>query len=291
MSATNAMAPDPLPTSPAPLSAPQLARLAKFHAKRAVDIHCHCLAAIDDGPRNAAESLAVCRLLARDGFTDVIATPHQLGRYDGLNWAAEIRGAVAHLQQMLDRERVPLRVHAGGEVRIDERIPKLLADGKLLTLGDSGRYLLLELPNSMHIAPEMVMRLIQQGAATTTTTGGVAQSQSMPPYIVLAHAERYDALRRDPAAAEAWVHVGAILQVNAPSLLGDGPPDSRAAAMQWLADGWVSVIATDAHSPNTRRPRMTEAIDLIEREFGIDVAQEVCIDNPAELLLGAHPHE
>lgn len=272
---------DPPPTS-APLSAPQLARLAKFHAKRSVDIHCHCLAAIDDGPRNAAESLAVCRLLVRDGFTDVIATPHQLGRYDGLNWAAEIRGAVAHLQQVLHRERVPLRVHVGGEVRIDERIPKLLADGKLLTLGDHGRYLLLELPNSMHIAPETVMHLIQQSGVTN----GAAQTATMPPYIVLAHAERYDALRRDPEAAEAWVHAGAILQVNAPSLLGDGPPDSRAAAMQWLADGWVSVIATDAHSPNTRRPRMTEAIDLIEREFGIDVAQEVCIDNPAELLLG-----
>jgi protein-tyrosine phosphatase len=251
-----------------------------------VDIHCHCLAAIDDGPRNAAESLAVCRLLVRDGFTDVIATPHQLGRYDGLNWAVEVRGAVAHLQQMLDREHVPLRVHAGGEVRIDERIPKLLGEGKLLTLGDNGRYLLLELPNSMHIAPETVMRLIQQSGVTN----GAAQTATMPPYVVLAHAERYDALRRDPEAAEAWVHAGAILQVNAPSLLGEGPPDSRAAAMQWLADGWVSVIATDAHSPNTRRPRMTEAIDLIEREFGIDAAQEVCIDNPAELLLGPGPH-
>jgi protein-tyrosine phosphatase len=250
--------------------------------KRCVDVHCHCLPAIDDGPRNAAEAIALCRLLVRDGFTDVVATPHQLGRYDGLNWAAEVRGAVAQLQLMLQRERIPLRIHAGGEVRIDERIPKLLGDGKLLTLGDGGRYLLLELPTSMHIGAEAVMKLIQQCAAAAS--GGAAQLATSPPHIVLAHAERYESLRRDPGAAAPWVQAGAILQVNASSLLEDNPPDSREAAMQWLAEGWVSVIATDAHSANTRRPRMTEAIELIEREFGIDVAQEICIDNPLELL-------
>src|SRR3954454_16996404 len=271
-----------MPSSPpSQLSAPQLARLAKFHTKRSVDIHCHCLPAIDDGPRTPAEAVALCKLLVRDGFTDVVATPHQLGRYDGLNWADEVRGAVAHLQGMLDRERVPLRVHPGGEVRIDERIPKLLHDGKLLTLGDARRYLLLELPNSMHVAAETVMKLIHQSGLSPN---GAAQPATMPPYVVLAHAERYDALRRDPAAAEPWVHSGAILQVNASSLLGDGAPDSRAAAMRWLNDGWVSVIATDAHSANSRRPRMTEAIALIEAEFGIDLAQEVCVDNPNELL-------
>src|SRR5690348_10527458 len=106
---------DPMPpTSPTPLSAPQLARLSKFHVQRSVDIHCHCLPAIDDGPRNLAESIALCRLLVRDGFTDVVATPHQLGRWDGLNWAAEVRGAVADLQATLQRERIPLRLHPGG---------------------------------------------------------------------------------------------------------------------------------------------------------------------------------
>ena len=274
----------PSSNSPAALSGPQLARLARFHVKHCVDIHCHCLPAIDDGPRNAAESVALCRLPVRDGFTDVVATPHQLGRWDGLNWAAEVRAAVAQLQVMLDRERVPLRIHPGGEVRIDERIPKLLHDGKLLTLGDGGRYLLLELPTSMHIGADAVMKLMQQCASVASDGAAQLATIATPPHVVLAHAERYDSLRRDPQAAEPWVHAGAVLQVNASSLLGEGPPDSRAAALQWLADGWVSAIATDAHSTNTRRPRMSEAIDLIEREFGIDVAQEVCIDNPLELL-------
>src|SRR3954469_19043442 len=198
-----------MPSSPpSQLSAPQLARLAKFHMKRSVDIHCHCLPAIDDGPRTPAEAVALCKLLVRDGFTDVVATPHQLGRYDGLNWADEVRGAVTHLQGMLDRERVPLRVHAGGEVRIDERIPKLLHDGKLLTLGDGGRYLLLELPTSMHIGADAVMKLMQQCGSVASNGSAQLATMAPPPHVVLAHAERYDSLRRDPQAAEPWVHAG-----------------------------------------------------------------------------------
>src|SRR5687768_4478553 len=109
------MTPSPSPT----LSALQLARLRKYNVARSVDMHCHCLAGLDDGPPTGADSLALCRLLVRDGFTDVIATPHQLGRYDGFNWASEVRGGVAHLQKALDRDRIPLRVHPGAEVRID----------------------------------------------------------------------------------------------------------------------------------------------------------------------------
>jgi hypothetical protein len=91
------------------LAAPQVARLKRYDVACSVDMHCHCLAGLDDGPPTGADSIALCRLLVRDGFTDVIATPHQLGRYDNVNWATEVRQGVSHLQTALDRERVPLR--------------------------------------------------------------------------------------------------------------------------------------------------------------------------------------
>ena len=72
------------------LHAIQSSRLARFGVSQCVDVHCHVLPGIDDGPKNLDESLTLCRSLMRDGITTVIATPHQLGRYDGHNSAAQV---------------------------------------------------------------------------------------------------------------------------------------------------------------------------------------------------------
>jgi protein-tyrosine phosphatase len=257
----------PVSHRPRRLAATQVARLQRFAVARSVDLHCHCLPGIDDGPQSVEDALALCRMLVNDGFTDVIATPHQLGRYDGVNWAKDVRRAVAGLQGLLERERIPLSVYPGAEVRIDERIPRLLHSDHLLTLADAKEFLLLELPLTLAVGVEAVRKLLGEW-----------------PTLVLAHAERYTMLQRDPAGAEAWVAANVALQVNASSLLSDAPEDARSAAMYWLEQGWVSLIASDAHSTNTRRPRMSEAIDVLENEFGAEITRRICIDNPARLL-------
>src|SRR5437868_4744181 len=87
---------------PTPLHAIQQSRLTRFGVSQCVDVHCHVLPGIDDGPKNLDESLTLCRSLMRDGITTVIATPHQLGRYDGHNRAGEVRQRVTELQGILD---------------------------------------------------------------------------------------------------------------------------------------------------------------------------------------------
>src|SRR5436305_8126510 len=106
------------------LHAIQESRLKRFGVTQCVDIHCHILPGIDDGPKDLNESLTLARSLMRDGITTVIATPHQLGRYDGQNLAADVRSRVSDLQTILDEKKIPLKVIPGAEVRIDERIGK-----------------------------------------------------------------------------------------------------------------------------------------------------------------------
>jgi len=256
--------------SPIELSAHQRARLAQFGASECVDVHCHALFGIDDGPATLEDSLALCRALVRDGITTAIATPHQLGRYEGLNEADEIRSRVGDLQMILNARGIPLRLSCGGEVRVDERIPALLKAGKILTLGDNGRYLLLELPARVMINPEVLLPHLEGIGAR----------------VVLAHCERYEALTQQPDLAEEWVRRGAALQVNAGGPLGVFGDSSQRAAMYWLARGWVTLVATDSHSVGNRRPRFTEAIDLIVRQLGKEVARCVCIENPLRVLRG-----
>ena len=72
-----------------------------------IDIHCHCLPGVDDGPNTLSGALDLCRQLVANGVGQVIATPHQLGRYEARNLAGEIRSAVARLQSELERATIP----------------------------------------------------------------------------------------------------------------------------------------------------------------------------------------
>jgi protein-tyrosine phosphatase len=182
-----------------------------------------------------------------------------------------MRDAVAQLQATLDARGMPLRVVPGAEVRVDPRIPQLLAEDKILTLADGHKYLLLELPTAVRLAPDAVLPHLASAGVT----------------VVLAHSERYGALVSDPDSAEAWVAGGAALQVNAGGLVGAFGAESQAAAVHWIERGWVSLIGTDAHSVGTRRPRMTEAADFLTQRFGQAVAKRLCFENPACVLQGA----
>lgn len=250
----------------------QQTRVKRFGVQECVDVHCHILPGIDDGPQTIDESLVLCRSLVRDGVTTAIATPHQCGRYDGRNLAQDVRRQVAEFQQVLDARRIPLRILAGGEVRLDERIPDFLQSDHILTLGDTKRYLLLELPSAVPIDPDVVMPHF--------TDAGVV--------VVLAHSERYENLQNRPDEAKAWIDCGAVLQVNAGGLIGAFGAAAARAAWHWLAHGWISLIATDAHSVGTRRPRFTDALDAITKNLGEPVARCVCIENP---ICIAHGHD
>ncbi|MBI5560524.1 MAG: hypothetical protein HY883_04555 [Deltaproteobacteria bacterium] len=41
-----------------------------------IDIHCHILPGIDDGPSDMDESVRMCRVAEKDGIRTIVATPH-----------------------------------------------------------------------------------------------------------------------------------------------------------------------------------------------------------------------
>src|SRR4029077_8300644 len=46
-----------------------------------VDVHCHILPGLDDGPRSIEESIAMAESAIADGITRVVATPHSSSEY------------------------------------------------------------------------------------------------------------------------------------------------------------------------------------------------------------------
>ena len=250
----------------------QRRRLERFGAAESVDVHCHCLPGLDDGPKTPDDALALCRALVADGITTVVATPHQLGRYDRRNSAAVVRQAVGALQARLNVEGVPLTVLPGADVRIDERIVPMLRTGEVLTAG-GGNCLLLELPHETYIDPTPMIRLLAGRGLRAIVT----------------HPERHEAVRKKPECVTPWLQAGAVLQLTAGSLVGSFGKSAEAAAWKWLEAGQASIVATDAHDVERRPPCITAAIDAIERRLGTDVARRVCIENPSRVVVQPQP--
>ena len=235
-----------------------------------IDIHCHCLPGLDDGPATLNEALILCQQMSNDGITTAIATPHQLGRFEGLNKAVHVRDAVKNLNKLLTDRDIPINILPGGEVRVDQGLCHLLESDEILTLADGGRYLLLELPNEIFIDIEP---LIQELASI-----GIQS--------IISHAERISQLIQQPKILNRWLEHSATLQITASSLTRGFGSEFQRNALQLLCSGSVSFIATDSHNTDYRKPKMRAAFGFISKNLGQNIAHLLCIENPSRVLDG-----
>lgn len=242
----------------------------RFARQQYIDIHCHCLPAVDDGPATMTEALALCQRLADDCITTVIATPHQLGRFSDCNESTQIREAVNILNEELKNSNIALTVTPGGDVRVDERICQLLEADKILTLADGGKYILLELPHETFIDIEPLL----------------VELSSLGIQAIISHPERHPFLAKQPKILRKWLEHSAHLQLTSASLLSEFGPIAERAAWDFLISGLASLVATDSHNLGQRRPRMKAAFEHISSKMGQITARLVCIENPLRVLKG-----
>jgi protein-tyrosine phosphatase len=234
-----------------------------------VDIHCHVLPHIDDGASSWDEALAMARMAVEDGTSTIIATPHQLGSY-AQNDAAAIRQKVSQINALLNQQKIPLTVLPGADVRIEAEMLDLLRAGKVLTLGDQKKHVLLELPHEMYLPLEPVL----EGLARLKLTG------------ILSHPERNHGLLKNPELISGLVDAGCFMQVTAGSLTGTFGPQCQDLATEMVARQQVHFVATDAHGSRARRPLLRRAFDIVADIAGWEYAVDVCCGNPALVARG-----
>ena len=104
-----------------------------------IDIHCHLLPGIDDGPPTLEAALALARDLVLDGMSHVVCTPHVFpGRFE--NRSSSIEEDFARFTEVLESSGIPLALSWAGEVRLTPEVLDLLAMGEVPFLGESGGY-------------------------------------------------------------------------------------------------------------------------------------------------------
>lgn len=239
-------------------------------ASRFVDLHCHCLPYLDDGPASAEDAVALCKALVDDRVCTVVATPHQLGQFETRTNAKKIRLMAQFLNRELMDRGIDLKVLPGAEIRLDERLDRLLAWEEVLTLADMKRHILVEFPSNVFINIEsLVLELRSQGI-----------------HLVIAHPERNAPLLGQPQVLRRWLNYGVTLQITAASLMGDFGSRAERAAWKLIEAGWVAMVATDAHDHRSDPPCLTAAFELITAGFGRDLAHLLCVDNPSRVARG-----
>jgi protein-tyrosine phosphatase len=235
-----------------------------------IDLHCHLLPAIDDGPETLAQALELARLAAASGIRRSVVTPHiQPGCWD--NDQAGIERAFLAFEAELEREAIPLELGMAAEVRVCAEIMSLLAQDRIPFLGEyrGKRVILLEFPHE------------QIPAGTDALVRWLMKRDILP---MIAHPERNKAVIRDFSKIFPYVEMGCLFQVTAGALAGQFGERCEERALQFLEEGWITVVASDAHNVKHRPPNLGDGRDVVERVAGAEMARKLVVDNPSEIL-------
>ena len=234
-----------------------------------IDIHSHVFWGLDDGAASLEDSLAMARDAASTGTTDMVATPHLNARFE---YRPElVTERMAELAQGLGGLGSGPRLHRGCEFHVNfDNIDHLLEQPSTYTI-NGGPYLLLECPD-LHLGKHME-RIFER----------LFEARITP---IIAHPERNPLLRQKPEKLEEWVELGCLTQLTALSITGGFGGSAKSASARLLAKGLAHVVASDAHDPVRRHPRMDEAYRAVRAHFGEDRAQLLFEETPRGIIEG-----
>jgi len=231
-----------------------------------IDIHCHPLPGIDDGAETFEVAVAMCRMAASDGITQLVATPHcnytcQFDSRLNQERLAELRTAVGETPKLL----------LGCDYYFSyENIRRLITSPGEFTINHT-QYVLAELGD--HFVPEQLDRVFYE----------VRVAGLVP---IITHPERNPIIHRHPELIHHWVTTNCLVQVTAQSYLGGFGGEAQRLVENWLDRNLIQFFATDAHDLTGRPPVLSECYRRLAAERGGQVADRLLRENPEAVIKG-----
>lgn len=223
-----------------------------------VDIHCHVLPGVDDGPRTMEDSLAILREATKQGIDAMIVTPHfHPGRYKV--YADQIHETLRAVNAELRREENPIRLIPGQECYYYSGLVRELEAGRVLTMAGT-RYVLVE------FEPDVLYSMIQHALRDLINSGYKP---------IVAHYERYRCLYNRTERLDELHNQGAMLQLNFDRLLERDSFLHRNVWRRQLKDGYVDFLGSDTHGMGFRPLHVDRALDWLKTEVRPEVAGRI----------------
>ena len=212
-----------------------------------IDWHSHILPAMDDGSQNVIESISLLNMLASQGVTTVIATPHFYANDETIDTFLKRRTESFAQLEAVRTDSTP-KVLLGAEVKYYQGISRMNGI-EALRIEDT-KMLLLEMPVSIW-SDYMVRELLE-----------LSSKRSLQ--IVLAHVERYLPIQKH-GVWEELLDSGLLMQVNASYFTSF---TSKRKALSRLKDGMIHLIGSDCHNLTVRPPKIGKAFEMIQKKLG-----------------------
>lgn len=212
-----------------------------------VDVHTHILPGVDDGASDWEEAAWMLNCSYEQGIRTIIVTPHYSRKQDPERLRAKA--------ERLAKEAVDIdsefRIFLGQEILYFDSMVERLQEGHALTLAGS-RHVLVE------FLPKTPYKKIYQGVRKIMMAGY---------YPVIAHVERYEALRNE-SNMEELAETGCMMQMNYRSLQGTILNRNVRWCRRQVLDGRISLFGTDAHHRDFRTPEIAGSIRWLQAHMG-----------------------
>jgi len=240
-----------------------------------IDIHSHILPGLDDGAQTWEEALQMARMAVADGIRIMVASPHlfqnRVVDSGAINKKETILKIIEQFKQKLAEEEIALEIVPGCDIPLCFELTQLLDDDLVLTINDSKRYLLLELPDtSFPPATEQVCFRLQ--------------SKGLTPIIT--HPERNFIIQEMPEKLARLLDLGCLVQVTGCSLLGVFGRRVAKFTRMLAKKGYIHIVATDAHDTRRRPPLLSAAVDALVAQIGAEQARAMVTTIPGKIVRG-----
>lgn len=231
-----------------------------------IDIHSHILYGLDDGSPDRETSLAMLRMAAEAGTTDLVATPHS-----DVTYSFDPDLVAERVADLREASGGAPRLYSGCDFHLHyENIQNALAHPTRYAINQKS-YLLVEFSDLVIFG--------NSGQILDALAGA-----GMRPIIT--HPERNHLLQQRLGLLEEWVGRGCALQITAQSLTGDFGRSPRETSEELIKRGLVHFVASDAHDCGHRPPRLDLAFEHVSRRWGAETAERLFVRNPAAALAG-----
>lgn len=222
------------------------------------DIHSHVIWGVDDGAETREETFRMLKEAAADGIDTIICTPHVTpGVYEFPE--KTFREHFREAEEYILREKLSLKLLQGAEILYTDAAPRLIREGKAASLAGSS-YVLIE------FSPTHTKEYIFNAVQKTAGTGMIP---------VIAHMERYPAIRKTEEARELKRRFGAMIQINARSLIRKQPFLRRKFFDSLFTEGICDFIATDSHAMEGRGTCMSAGMEAVKAKYGEKAAERL----------------
>ncbi len=215
------------------------------------DMHSHILPGVDDGAQNLEDSLVLIDRLKKAGITDICLTPHYYTHKESMYDFVERR----------DKAYEALKTKVGNNVNLHLGAEVFVTDYLFTTPYDLSKVCY---NGTKYMLTEFGYRSTFQGD-TLKNINNLMNNHGITP--VLTHVERYPYLLKHPDALEELIYMGVLIQSNACSY---SEFSLKRKLTKLLANGYIHVIGSDAHSLNRNSPDAFVTLEEHLKKKGIE---------------------